>query len=1722
MGRKGKKFEKLCEEEMTKLPGPLYSLVSQYLEESEPFKKVHRLIDAFEWAVKWHTVLAVSELMQGAAIPDKMKAVLAGGLRTPSLGVWLMFFREAVESLEAPLLPYAESERLLELEKKHQIVSFRNGYAHGATPSDEECRKDIQEYHEVLMQLIGSELFTDVELIISGTEGSFVLRGSERRLSSVKLEAGRSAAVTGSGDTSGGDTIGLWPLGISALDEKTGEWRFFYFNADKSNKIERLNYETPSIGRDKELHEPFYSIFPIKEWTREIEGTHLEQFRERIEQLTEIFKGRTEERKRLKEYLLEGRGLFMIWGEPGIGKSALLAQVFHEAKAGAAPEDTEGLGARIEYPPIIEYFIRRSYDSAKEEFFFRHLSRRFDEIYGLKGIPIGRSVDEQRENLQRRLDAVSQLEEPRRCVIFVDGLDENPHMGRSIPDPRQWLAVITSSRPVKELSRWWADRYRDGHKEELELDKLSLQDIRAILYEAVDKYDKDFTDDYLAEVAGRSQGNPNYLRLLVEKIISENGKPGNIDGIPENISKLYAQTVDRLTDSGRDQGAYDLLILLAEAKASLPVPAIQEFLGLPNGQQAQAAVDVVRELLFEDPATPDVEDYQLYHESLREWLQETKKIDCRKIARKLTDYCYAYGERESDEAKEYALYHAAAHLHSAGDRERLWQLMRDEEYRRLQINGFYRYQPSMDSLRHAMELYVEQDGKEPDDDAKLSWLVLRAGELGEQAKRDIEPAFEWMRNDPLEDPARIERALQRLEVLDEKKFFLANILLLWIEADRQVELPEEERIPEYARRILEAVEERVPEGSGTVDWSDFLSPEFMAWWFDRVLDVFSYETIPGICKIGMRTEDRNISNLIVYLLKREKNNIELMIVLSESILDEKNKSKVLGKVAVFSTNGGDHERALKVADTIDDMGEKAYSLGKIAEALAHAGEREQSKMVFDRALTTASSIEGESPRAEALGEMGEALAHAGEWDQSELVFERALETAEIIDDVGEKAYAFRKIAQALARAGKQEQSKMVFNQAVSAASNIEDEEYRAFTLREIAETMDSAGERKQAEEVFDRALETAESIDDVIYKMNALKEIAESLAHVGEHGRALEIAESIDDANDKAYALGEIAEALAHVGEQEKAGALFERALSSAMSIKYGFMRSGMLGKIAESLAHMGEHDRALETAEGIEDVNDKAKALGEIAEALANAGGQEQAKTVFERALSPDSSNDEEYITFTFREIAETMARAGEREQAEAVFDRALERAESIDDVNKKARALGELAEALARTGDRVRAETVFERSLSTLDNIEYDFFRSDLLKEIAVAMIRVGEQERALDAVGGINDVNDKADALGEIAEALAHAGERIQAEKVFEQALTTAVSSEDNHDKSIALRKIAEALVRVGEQKQALETVDNIDDGMGRARVLGKIAESLGRKGEIERAKKVFDRALETADSIEADHLRSMIFGEIVEALTHVGEHERALGIIESIDDVSDQVDALGEIAKALADAEKREQAESVFERALEKAASINDVEEKDRALGAIAESLAQAGEYIRALEIAARIDDGYDKADALRRIAKILTKTHDFAVFNTYLQSFSASNEVWESLLPEWQELLVTHSTNPFELLRQSFIYHPFNTKVATSGIYSFLIGLLRTENMDLFYEIIRHCPQLELDFLLPQEESAHIKYSYSDYESWIDTVEDEDDREQIELWARRVEKGKLSEEEFEQEVRDLFQ
>ena len=64
-----------------------------YQLETQPFRKVHRMIDLFESLIKSHTVVIIAEYVKHNKLSDAAKGMLAQGLRTPSLGTWQLFSR---------------------------------------------------------------------------------------------------------------------------------------------------------------------------------------------------------------------------------------------------------------------------------------------------------------------------------------------------------------------------------------------------------------------------------------------------------------------------------------------------------------------------------------------------------------------------------------------------------------------------------------------------------------------------------------------------------------------------------------------------------------------------------------------------------------------------------------------------------------------------------------------------------------------------------------------------------------------------------------------------------------------------------------------------------------------------------------------------------------------------------------------------------------------------------------------------------------------------------------------------------------------------------------------------------------------------------------------------------------------------------------------------------------------------------------------------------------------------------------------------------------------------------------------------------------------------------------------------------------------------------------------------------------------------------------------
>ena len=118
-------------------------------------------------------------------------------------------------------------------------------------------------------------------------------------------------------------------------------------------------------------------------------------------------------------------------------------------------------------------------------------------------------------------------------------------------------------------------------------------------------------------------------------------------------------------------------------------------------------------------------------------------------------------------------------------------------------------------------------------------------------------------------------------------------------------------------------------------------------------------------------------------------------------------------------------------------------------------------VMFDQALKVAEGIERVWERAEALSAIAEEMAKAGMTDWAKEVFEQALKVAEGIEEAGWRARALREIAGEMAKAG-------MFDQALKVAEGIEKAWRRAEALREIAGEMAEAGEVEGAVGIVER------------------------------------------------------------------------------------------------------------------------------------------------------------------------------------------------------------------------------------------------------------------------------------------------------------------------------------------------------------------------------------------------------------------------------------------------------------------------------------------------------------------------------------------------------------------------------------------------------------------------------------------------------------------------------
>lgn len=653
---------------MNPLPQPLAAALDELDQESQPFRRIHRLIDALEVFVKLHTVVLVSDYFQRPEVSDALRRLLGAGLRKPSLGIWWQFARDIAAHMEesgmAPLDPALARSGLPKgllfrlLEDTDNFIAFRNRYAHGATPPDAACTADLAKYEPRLRTAIGKAAYlSDAAWFFATADGSVESLGGPPPPAAATAPVGQIHLAAAPGTA----PLSLHPLLVRHPD--TGD---IYFYNDLRNKAAAfLNYAACAHWRNRLLRDALLERYPIDEWR----ALAPDEFRQRIEELTETFEGRREEIRDLLAFVRrKPPGIRLYWGPPGAGKSALLARALQILRWPADLRQREGYEAPDSGDltlHVLEFFIWRGQrETTAIEYLLKNLSERFEQRFrtGLQA-DCPTLTDQVRLFRQRLEKAAAGLRPDERLILFIDGLDEAAENSGFLENlPRHVPAgvkLIYASRPQSSVQSLVYEVLDREQRDDRHLQGLTAGDIRALLYDHVSKYR--IPAGYVERLAGRSAGNPLFAKLICLGLETGDYRLDDPAGLPGKLEDIYANLCQRLRAL---PGAHRLLLLFAEARDFLSPALAADILGPDVGPLEATLLPACAEILSVREAPHKVPRYQLFHESLREFLRARYPDDARDLRATLAAFCAKWPSHRG-ETEHYAVLHLGPHLDHA-------------------------------------------------------------------------------------------------------------------------------------------------------------------------------------------------------------------------------------------------------------------------------------------------------------------------------------------------------------------------------------------------------------------------------------------------------------------------------------------------------------------------------------------------------------------------------------------------------------------------------------------------------------------------------------------------------------------------------------------------------------------------------------------------------------------------------------------------------------------------------------------------------------------------------------------------------------------------------------------------------------------------------------------------------------------------------------------------
>jgi hypothetical protein len=142
-------------------------------------------------------------------------------------------------------------------------------------------------------------------------------------------------------------------------------------------------------------------------------------------------------------------------------------------------------------------------------------------------------------------------------------------------------------------------------------------------------------------------------------------KLNQVSTLPNGMDDLYQAALLRLENE--NSGSINFLIYLAAAKDFVSAELAASWMGVYTPTLRNRTLSACLEFLYENPLTESVEDYQLFHESLREYLTKTYPAAIQLCKERICDWSLKWRSINGDVAYtgdllSYAMHFSTEHL----------------------------------------------------------------------------------------------------------------------------------------------------------------------------------------------------------------------------------------------------------------------------------------------------------------------------------------------------------------------------------------------------------------------------------------------------------------------------------------------------------------------------------------------------------------------------------------------------------------------------------------------------------------------------------------------------------------------------------------------------------------------------------------------------------------------------------------------------------------------------------------------------------------------------------------------------------------------------------------------------------------------------------------------------------------------------------------------------